>query len=232
MALLQSGESGAVSKKWYSYFVVTDASTEPSEGESAGSNLPTQPVRAGDISPETPPDASVPPAAAGSIDLATVYDAARITAPPHGYTILKVADMLRSEHLQALPADVKRKSIMVALDAAGVKVADIVDDAVRRDRALDAYERVLQKRLDELHEKNAVENRRLEEEIARRVAELRATIDDNAKNVAAEQQEFQAWQARKRQEETAIAEAVGHFVSENPISTTHATTTKGDADAR
>ncbi len=46
---------------------------------------------------------------------------------------------------------------MVALDAAGVKVAEIVEDAVQRDRALDTYERVLQKHLEDLR---AAEGRR------------------------------------------------------------------------
>ena len=87
--------------------------------------------------------------------------------------------MLQSEHLQSLPADVKQKSILVALDAAGVKVADIVEDAVRRDRALDTYERVLQKNLDELRAQKAAENAQLEAEIDQRVAELRARIDEN-----------------------------------------------------
>ena len=75
---------------------------------------------------------------------------AQIATPAHGYTVLKVAEMLQSEHIRALPAEVKQKSIMVALDAAGVKVADIIEDAVQRDRALDTYERVLQKHLEDL----------------------------------------------------------------------------------
>ena len=82
--------------------------------------------------------------------------------------------MLQSEHIRSLPPDVKQKSIMVALDAAGVKVAEIVEDAVQRDRALDTYERVLQKHLEDLRAQKAAENQQLEDEINQRVAELRA----------------------------------------------------------
>ena len=124
-----------------------------------------------------------------------------------------------SEHIRALPADVKRKSVMVALDAAGVKVTEIVEDAVRRDRALDTYERVLQKSLEDLRAKTAAENQQIEDEIAQRVAELRARIDENNKRTKREQDEFLAWQARKHQEEETIATAVSYFVSENPITT-------------
>jgi hypothetical protein len=106
---------------------------------------------------------------------------------------------------------------MVALDAAGVKVTEIVEDAVRRDRALDTYERLLQKSLEELKARTAAENASIEEEIAQRVAELRARIDENNKKTKSEQDEFLAWQARKHQEEELIAMAVGYFVSENPI---------------
>ena len=132
-----------MSKKWYSYFVVTDdpgTADQAAEADSKPEAAPPARVRCvPDDGPETAP---LSPATA-SVDLGAVYDAAKIVAPSHGYTVLKVAEMLESEHIRALPADVKRKSLMVALDAAGVKVNEIVEDAVRRDRALDAYERVL-----------------------------------------------------------------------------------------
>ena len=90
---------------------------------------------------------------------------------------------------------------MVALDAAGMKVAEIVDDAVRQNQALDAYDACC--RSSSTSSPKRTRSRIVgcfEEEIARRVAELHA-INDDAKKVAAEQHEFQAWQTRKRQEE-------------------------------
>lgn len=47
-----------------------------------------------------------------------------------------------------------------------------------------------------------------------------------------EHDELQAWRARKHQEETVIAEAVGYFVSENPITRPAPPVAKGDADVR
>src|ERR1041385_8454137 len=76
---------------------------------------------------------------------AQIYEAAEIATPAHGYTILKVAGMLQSEHLHGLPQEVKRSSILVALEAAGAKIDDVIQDAVRRDRALDSFENVLAK---------------------------------------------------------------------------------------
>jgi hypothetical protein len=213
-------------KKWYSYFVVTDDAAGRSDAVGAS------PRRVDDVVPEPAvvlaPDAAV----TGAGGIADVYEAARIPVPAHGYTVLKIADMLQSEHLQALPADVKRKSILVALDAAGVPVDDIVRDAVARDRALDTYERVLAENLEKVRAAKAAENQRLEEEIAQRVAELRGRIDENNREVGREQDELQAWRVRKQREETTIAEAVSPFVSENPITTAPSTEVKGETDVR
>lgn len=230
-----------MSKKWYSYFVVTD---EPAPaGQSAGQrSAPAPPRRAADLAPEPPADAPPPdPAPSGpvsaSADLAIVYESAKIPAPAHGYTVLKVAEMLQSEHIRALPAEVRARSVRVALDAAGVTVEQIVEDAVRRDRALDTYERVLQQHVDALAATTTAENRRLEEEITARIAELRARIAENDRRVAAEQAELQTWRTRKQQEEGLIADAVGHFVAENPITRPPAAGQaqgqgQGDADVR
>jgi hypothetical protein len=193
----------AVSKKWYNYFVETPP-TEAPPAQPRG-EAPAPPPRAADLVKDSPdPEPAGPVTAPVSFD--DVYGAALIQAPAHGYSVLKVAEMLQSEHLQALPPDVKKKSILVALDFAGVKVAEIVEDAVRRDRALDTYERVLQKNLEQLRAEKEREIKELEASIARSRAELER-----------EQKELDKWCTRKRLEENRIAEAVGYFVSENPI---------------
>ena len=216
-----------MSKKWYSYFVVTGDPSDAAPDASAEA-----PRRAEDLLPEAPPApaAAVVPASA---ELAVVYESAQISAPPHGYTVLKVAEMLRSAHISALPAEVRAKSVLVALDAAGVTVTEIVEDALRRDRALDTYEKVLQQHADGLAASTAAENRRIEDDITARVAELRARIAENTRKLDAEQADLQAWRLRKQQEEALIAEAVGYFVSENPVTVApRATPPQGDADVR
>jgi hypothetical protein len=229
-----------VSKKWYNYFVVTDGAASETAGPAPGaptSGGPSAPPprRVVDVVPDAEKDATFSAPVATPTDLAEIYASAQIPTPAHGYTVLKVADMLQSEHIRTLPADVKHRSILVALDAAGVKVAEIVEDAVQRDRALDTYERVLQKHLEELRTQKDAENKAIEAEINTRVAELRAKIDQNAAEVKQEQDGLLAWRVQKRQEEDRIAEAVGHFVSPNPITTTSSSTPpkdKGGANVR
>jgi hypothetical protein len=207
-----------VGKNWYNFFVVTDdqpgGSATPAPSDAA-------PRRVAEVVSDAAAEATFSTPVTMPTALEEIYQSARITVPAHGYSVLKVADMLLSEHIRTLPADVKRKSILVALDAAGVSVNEIVEDAVHRDRALDTYERVLEKNLEELRVAKQAENARLEEEIAQRLAELRARIDANNQDVSREQDGLRAWQSRKRDEERRIADAVGYFVSENPITTRH-----------
>lgn len=205
-----------MSKKWYNYFVVTTPSDTASP-DAPRSGVPASPSRAGDLVRDAEGDATFAEPVTTPTDLAGLYRSAQIPTPAHGYTVLKVAEMLQSEHIRTLPAEVKQKSIMVALDAAGVKVADIVEDAVQRDRALDTYERVLQKNLENLRTKKDLENKQIEEEVNQRVSELRARIAENRAETDKEQHDLDAWRARKRLEENRIAEAIGYFVSPNPI---------------
>lgn len=203
-------------KPWYSFFVVRE---EGADGQSADAEARAQaPRRVADVVPEAEPSFTTPVASPTALE--DIYRSAQIAGAAHGYTVLKIADMLQSEHIRSLPSEVKRKSILVALDAAGVTVSEIVEDAVRRDRALDTYERVLQKNLEELRTQKDAENAQLEEEIARRQAELRARIESNNQEVSREVESLRAWQVRKQNEEQRIAEAVSHFVSENPVTTT------------
>ena len=208
-------------KKWYNYFVeTTQADARPALNQDAPQpDVPAAAPRAADLVKDTDEDAPLPAATGTPADIEAVYDAAQISVPAHGYSVLKVSEMLQSEHMRGLPPDVKKRSILVALDAAGVQIVDVVEDAVRRDRALDTYERVLQKNLEDLRAQKERENARLEEEINTQVAELRRRMVQNRAEIDKEQRDLDAWRVRKGQEESRIAEAVGYFVSANPITT-------------
>ena len=207
-----------MNKKWYNYFVSVD------EAASAGDQAKAPPETersaaqtvadiAASVSVE-PKMTTVPPPSASFEE---IYNAAEIHPPTHGYTIYKIAEMLQSEHIRNLPAEVKRSSILLALDAAGVKLQDIIEDAVRRDRALDTFERVQQKAVEELSQRKTEENRQIQEDMDRLIAEHRARIQANNDAVAKDRDRFYSWRLQKQQEEQKIADTVSYFVSENPI---------------
>lgn len=212
-----------MSKKWYNYFVSvdgsgTDDSQRPAaEGSVDGARSAAQSVAeiASTIAAE--PKFTTPVSDPTSFD--EIYRAAEISEAPQGYSILKVAHMLESEHIRNLPSDVKRSSVLVALEAAGADIKDVIQDAVRRDRALDTYERVQQRAADELENRKNKENADIQAQIDKYLTEQRAKIQANNDEIAREKERFTGWRLKKQQEEKRIADAVGYFVSENPITT-------------
>src|SRR5215471_14885123 len=210
-----------MSKKWYNYIVsVDDAAAQQVQSNSpaaATSKSAAQSVAeiAATIAPE--PQFTTPVSDPTSFE--EIYKAAEIPGPSHGYSILKVSQMLESEHIRNLPSDVRKSSILVALDAAGVDVKDVIQDAIRRDRALDTYERVQQRAVQELDDRKTKENSDIQAQIDKYVTEQRARIQANNEEVSREKERFTGWRLKKQQEEKKIAEAVGYFVAENPITT-------------
>jgi hypothetical protein len=209
-----------MSKKWYNYIVSIndgDGKNAPASDDAAGAKTAAQSVAeiASTIAAE--PQFTTPVSDPTSFD--EIYKAAEIPPPAKGYSILKVSQMLESEHIRNLPSDVKKSSVLVALDAAGVDVKDVIQDAIRRDRALDTYERVQQRAVQELEDRKNKENSDIQAQIDRYVTEQRAKIQANNDEVSREKQRFTGWRLKKQQEEKKIAEAVGYFVTENPITT-------------
>jgi hypothetical protein len=205
-----------MSKKWYNFFVSIERA-RPDAPEQAGVPTPAQTVA--DIAALMEAEAAPEPALAASDRLDRLYESAGIHPPGHGYSILKVAEMLASEHIRDLPRDVKRGSVMAALEAAGADVQDVIRDAIRRDRALDAAEAARARELAALEASKASANRRLQAELDRLTADYRARMQANADEALRERESFSRWRASKRQEEQKIAEAVSYFVTENPITT-------------
>ena len=76
----------------------------------------------------------------------STFRAATSTA---AWDILKVADMINSEHLHGLSPAGKHSALMMALEAAGVAVEDMLQDAVQRQRVLNEYEDGQRRRLEE-----------------------------------------------------------------------------------
>ena len=214
-----------MSKKWYNYFVSVDPqASEPPPGGEAGPGTPPQGgASAADeiagIAQSVKATAPLSGTVADPSSFAQIYEAAEIHDPASGFTIFKIADMLKSEHIRTLPVEIKRSSVLLALDAAGVKVQEVIDDAIRRDRALDTFEAVQQRAQDQLETRKTEENKSLQAEADRVLNELRAKIQANNDEVTKERERLQSWRLLKQQEERRIADAVGPFVQQNPITT-------------
>src|SRR5947209_6974493 len=124
-----------MSKKWYNYFVSVEEGGAPGEGapQTAGETAAQQGAAqtVADIAASittVEPKFEKPLSAATTFD--EIYQAAEIHPPLHGYTIYKVAEMLQNEHIRDLPPEIKRSSVLLALETAGVKLQEVVEDAV------------------------------------------------------------------------------------------------------
>lgn len=213
-----------MSKKWYNYFVSVDEAdgATPAEGSFRRTTSPSSKSAAqsvAEIASTIAPEPKFTTPVSDPTSFEEIYKAAEIPPAPQGYSILKVAHMLESEHIRNLPSDVKKSSVLVALDAAGADIKDVIQDAVRRDRALDTYERVQQRAVAELESKKSQENAQLQAQIDKYLTEQRAKIQSNNDEIAREKERFAGWRLKKQQEEKKIADTVGYFVSENPITT-------------
>jgi hypothetical protein len=142
------------------------------------------------------------------VALDEIYRAAGIQGPRLGYTVEKVIEMLQSEHIKTLPTDTKRSALLMALDAAGVQVDEVLHDATLRQHALTSHEAIQRKRLEEYEVRKAQENVAIQAEAERVAAEYAARISRNVGEVARERESFRNWQAKKQTEAQRIVAAV------------------------
>ena len=153
-------------------------------------------------------------------DFGAVYDEAGVGMPDHGYGVDKVAEMLQGKRLSSLSREVRATAVLAALEAAQVDVKDVIADAVKRDKALDAFEAAKER---ELVEKKAANESRMQS-LRKDLDELLRKINTEIESLKQQSQEaesaFQQLQIRKRKEEARLHDVVAHFVEgANPITT-------------
>ncbi len=152
-------------------------------------------------------------------DFAVVYKEAGIVLPPHGYGIEKVAEMLESKRLAPLAPELKATAVMAALEAAGVALRDVIQDAVVRDRALDAFEAAKEREAKDARTSNEMRIAELTAEMDSLLKKLGAEIENLKRASSESEKALLELQARKRQEEERLHKVISHFVegAENPV---------------
>jgi|HubBroStandDraft_5_1064220.scaffolds.fasta_scaffold50862_2 hypothetical protein len=136
-----------------------------------------------------------------------IYRAAGIMLPRKGYSIKKVVEMLNSAHICGLPKEMKRVALLMALDAAGVPVDEVLRDAEARRDALDSYEASERKQVEEEWARKAEENLQIQAELESIRAHYTARIGRNLEGVAREKATFDSWVTLKQEECRSVAEA-------------------------
>jgi hypothetical protein len=137
-----------------------------------------------------------------------IYRAAGITSPRRGYSITKVVDMLRSEHMSGLSKEMRRAAVLMALDAAGVSAEEVLQDAKMRHEAIEAYAVEQRKHAEARWARKAEENLQIQAELEQVKALYAERIRRNLDGVAREKATFGSWLKAKEQETQGMAEAV------------------------
>jgi hypothetical protein len=182
---------------------------------------------AGEPEPMDALAASSPPALTRSSvpldvsDWSSVYREAGIHPPPHGYGVDRVGEMLETKRFGSLDRDTKRKAIMAALDAAAVSVRDVVQDAVARDHALEAFETFKHREVEELRARTMGRVQTVQQELETVLRDSNAELERLKRGTEETVKAFAQFQERKRSEEKRLREFVSHFVKDedNPIPT-------------
>lgn len=136
-----------------------------------------------------------------------IYRASGILQPHSRYGIIKIVEMLESKHIRELPTEVKRASVLMALEASGTSVDDVLQDAARRQHALNAYESGQKQQFEEFEAHKTRENARIQAELERVVAHYSERIKQNQEQVEREREALRSWQAMKERELQRISEA-------------------------
>jgi predicted RNase H-like nuclease (RuvC/YqgF family) len=127
--------------------------------------------------------------------------------------------MLRSEHLRGLSKEVKRTTVLVALDAAGISVDEVTEDAKARMAAIDSYEAEQRKQFEAHLTRKAEENQHIMAELERIKASYAERLRRNLEGVAREKATFGNWLTTKQQEAQNIVEALELFANKPEVAT-------------
>jgi hypothetical protein len=189
-----------------------------------GASPAASPAPERDFSPESfeqaPPKRVIHSEVSADVaDFGAVYEEAGIELPIHGYGIDKVAEMLGSKRLATLQREVKATAVLAALEAASVPIHDVIQDAVLRDKALDAFEAAKAREVQELQTRSEARIEAIKNEIEAFLKEKNAEMEGLKQAKETADRAFQALSARKRREEQRLFDLVAHFLEggDNPI---------------
>lgn len=139
--------------------------------------------------------------------LEEIYVAAGVVSPRRGYTIKKVMEMLHSEHLSALSKEMRRASVMMALDAAGISVDEVLRDAQVRLEAIKSYEAEQKKLCEAERARKAEEHVQLKAELEQVQTRFMERMKQILDGIARDRARFGSWLTTMHEEAQSITEA-------------------------
>ena len=123
-------------------------------------------------------------------------------------SLQKVMQLLGGKTIREMSSEMKKASIQMALEIAGIRFEEILQDAKMRLRVLDAYEAEQEGFVDELEVLRQKENITIQQEIDRLTAKYSQRLRQNVEDVSAARASFIKWRSEKREECERIKDAM------------------------
>jgi hypothetical protein len=210
----------------------------PPPATTAKPNAPAPPP------PKPQPAAPAPPSAAAATPPRQVKDLVADEAPPvfnakaaaredlsaksfdEIYREAKIAktassvddliELMQSPMVQNQPLSVKVVAINLVLTTKNTRIDDYIADAVRKDRALDAYQQMLNSRAKEIESKAKSEIERLQHEIEEFKKQKQAEMEKLLMETSESDRQAKEFAMRRETEEHRLADAISPFLEEKP----------------
>ncbi len=152
-------------------------------------------------------------------DFVEIYSAAGVDNS--AFTVDKLAELLQDPTLKDQPLSTKSLVLKMALKAQNVTPDVPVSDAVRRDRALDGYQQMLNQRALQAEQNNSAAIQQINEEVKAFLEQKNAEMDKLRTETQEMKRQAEAFASRRIQEEQRLAEMIVPLLEgqPNPIST-------------
>ncbi|HEY9403674.1 MAG TPA: hypothetical protein VIQ24_13505 [Pyrinomonadaceae bacterium] len=128
----------------------------------------------------------------------------------------ELAKLMENPALTSHPMSIKVVAVNLALSAKGVGTDVPIADAVRRDRALDAYQKMLDERARAAEERNGAEIQRLTKEAEEYLKRKQQEMEALRAETAEAKRQSTDFAARREIEEKRLAELISPFLEGKP----------------
>lgn len=167
----------------------------------------------------TPPPAVTTASGKPAADLAAkpfdeIYREAGVPASP--CSVDELAKLLDNPTIASQPVNVKVVAVNLALSAKGITAEIPVADAVRRDRALDAYQAMLSERAVATEQRSQARIQQISQEVEEYLKRKQAEMDALRAEATEAKRQAIEFSVRRESEEKRLAEMITPFLEGKP----------------
>lgn len=236
-----SRKSGGAFKSLLDFFVkiepdaetaVPDVAVRPAAAPmTQNSTAPRTGPRVADLVAGEPTPKFKSPAAAGNLaeqPFEAIYRDAGLSDSP--CSVDDLAKLLENPAVANQPLNVKVIAVNLALTAKGVSHEVPIADAARRDRALDAYQSMLDERARTTEQRNSAQVQQLAQEVEEFLKRKQAEMDALRAEISEVKRQALEFSVRREAEEQRLANLISPFLAGQPNPVTVGNTPSASAD--